>query len=122
MAAWKRAIATGTNWSAAEAAEALCAQAKSGGSVVSFARRHGISARRLYWWRTELAERKGERRSAERGRLIPMTVIDAPIAAPRLAPGGVVVIDGGLRVEVEEPGAVSPVWIATLLRTVREGA
>jgi hypothetical protein len=122
MAAWERAIANGTNWSAAEAGEALSAQAKSGKSVVAFASRHGISARRLYWWRYELADRKDERRSAERGRLIPMTVIDAPLDAPRLAHGGVVVIDGGLRVEVEEPGAVSPVWIATLVRTVREGA
>ena len=120
--AWKRAIATGTNGSAAEAEAALCVQAKSGESVVAFAARHGVAARRLYWWRYQLAG-KGEKTEAGRVRLIPMTVIGGEsIDAPQSAGGGVVVIDGSLRVEVEHADSVPAAWIATLLRNVREGA
>ena len=91
--------------------------------MVSFASRHGVGARRLYWWRYQLAATNGEKRKAERGRLIPMTVIGCePIETPRSAGGGIVVIDGGLRVEVEQAESVSPAWLATLLRAVRSGA
>ena len=111
------------DWSAAEAEAALCAQVKSGESVVAFAARHGVTASRLYGWRYQLAGARGEKREAEHGRLIPMTVIGGePIDAPRSSGGGVVVIEGSLRVEVEQAETVSPGWIATLLRSVREGA
>ena len=126
---WKRAIEAGTNWSAAEARAALEAQSKSGESVVAFARRHGIVAERLYWWRNRLAVLAKRTRKTDTGtvgRLIPLTVVEPPAMAQSAAASGVggrvVVIDGGLRVEVEDAGAVSPAWIATLLRTVKEGA
>jgi hypothetical protein len=49
-----------------------------------------------------------------------LTVVEEPAIEPRRVSGRVVVVDGGLRVEVEEAEAVSPEWIATLVRAVRE--
>ena len=121
---WQRAITTGRFWTEAEAREALAERRRSGESVVAFARRHGISAKRLYWWRHQLKTRTTK---AERGndapreavaRLIPVTVRPVPNEAQ--ANEGVVVTDGELRVEVGVASAVSPTWIATLLRLVRE--
>lgn len=126
-AKWERAIERGAHWSETEARAALATQKKSGESIAAFGRRHGIAPKRLYWWRDRLggaaAEEERSKRSKEPiGRLIPLTVVQAP--APRGLVGGhrVVVIDGGLRVEVEEPEAVSPAWVATLVRAVRDGA
>lgn len=122
---WERALERGAYWSETEARAALATQKKSGESIAAFARRHGIAPKRLYWWRDRLAvaeEGRSKRSTEPIGRLIPLTVVQAP--APRGLVGGhrVVVIDGGLRVEVEEPEAVSPAWVATLVRAVRDGA
>lgn len=123
--AWQRAIEAGTNWSAAEAKAVLDAQSKSGASILAFAREHGIVPKRLYWWRYRLAvspQEKRTRSSEPVGRLIPLTVVESVSPARSRAEGRVVVIDGALRVEVDDPAAVSPAWIATLVRSVREGA
>lgn len=123
---WQRAIESGRYWTETEARAALATQKKSGESIAAFARRHGIAPKRLYWWRDRLAvdvDEGGSKRSMETiGRLIPLTVVQAPAQEGQGGGHRVVVIDGGLRVEVEEPEAVSPAWVATLVRTVREGA
>jgi transposase-like protein len=122
--AWKQAIETGTPWSRTDGEAALEAQKKSGESVAAFARRHGIVVQRLYWWRHRLVADKKRMRRKKPGapaiaRLIPLSVIEAPAIGRPAGGRGVVVMDGGLRVEVEEPEAVSPTWVAALIRTVR---
>ena len=44
-----------STWSAAEAKEILRRQVASGLSVPAFARREGLGAQRLYWWRQRLS-------------------------------------------------------------------
>jgi len=41
-------------WSEDEARAVLAAASRSGLSLSAFARRHGLSDRTLYWWRTQL--------------------------------------------------------------------
>ena len=121
---WQRAIKAGRFWTEAEAREALAERRRSGESVVAFARRHGMSAKRLYWWRQQLktrttkAGRGTEAKGEDVARLIPVTLRPVPVEAQ--AKEGVVVTDGELRVEVGVASAVSPTWVATLLRLVRE--
>lgn len=106
----------GKFWRAAEAREALADCARSGETVAAFARRHGLSAKRLYWWRRRL--RKQRTVQSGETRLIPLMLRPEPIEPP---PTKVAVTEGGLRVEVGDASAVSPAWIAALLRLTREG-
>ena len=41
-------------WSEDEARSVLAAASRSGVSLAAFARRHGLSDRTLYWWRSQL--------------------------------------------------------------------
>jgi len=115
-AGWQQAIDDGRFWKAAQARAALAAWERSGETVVEFARRNGLGAKRLYWWRHRL---KAER-SLEEGesKLIPVTV-RATAADDRGS--HIVVMDGELRIEVGDVEAVSPAWVAALLRMMREG-
>jgi transposase-like protein len=123
QADWQRATAAGKFWTAADAREALAACARSGETTVAFARRHGLSAKRLYWWRQRL--RKERNVEGVEARFIPVTVRPGKIergAAGAQTNGCVAaVVDGELRVEVGDASAVSAAWIAELLRLVREG-
>jgi transposase-like protein len=114
-AEWERAIAEGDFWTAAEAWEALGAWKRSGESIVAFARRHGMSAKRLYWWRHRL-KKEGTPGECGPARLIPIAVRPAETQPSE----GVVVVAGELRVEVRDASATSPAWVATLLRLARE--
>jgi transposase-like protein len=126
---WARAIKQGTPWTESDAREVLAEWSRSSETVVDFARREGIAPTRLYRWKHILKSR-GER--AAGSSLVPVTVREAPVvraAGPRFAERGddsvAVVIDvsnGELRVAVAETNAVSPEWVATLLKLVREGA
>ncbi len=116
---WQQAIKDGAIWTEADAREALAACASSGESIVAFARRYGIVAQRLYWWRLRLKKESEKGTRNERAPLIPVTLRSPPVEV--LSNHGVVVADGGLRVTVEDTGAVSPAWIAALLQLMREG-
>jgi len=119
QADWERAIASGKFWTAVDAREALAACSRSGETIGAFARRHGLAAKRLYWWRRRLKSDT----AVEDGdaRLIPVTVRAERVEPRAATSGSVAVVAGELRIEVGEAGAVSPAWIAELLRLVREG-
>jgi transposase-like protein len=123
---WQRAIKEGALWTEADARDALEACASSGESIWVFARRHGVVPERLYRWKRVL--KKKRRRATPVGpmqkrdldaRLIPVTVRAAPVETPKNEQ--VVVVDGALRLEIGTTSAVSPGWVAALLRLVREG-
>jgi transposase-like protein len=84
-------------WSAEEAREALRAWRDSGMSLNAFARRAGLSARRLSWWRKRLGEWAPASNGASELRLVPVvtSVPGVVSATPALTtmrlPGGVVV-------------------------------
>jgi transposase-like protein len=113
-------------WTEADAREALEACASSGESIWVFARRHGIVPERLYRWKRVLKKRSsramatGPLQKRDRdARLIPVTVRAPPFETCR--DEHVVIVDGALRVEIGTTSAVSPGWVAALLRLVREG-
>jgi transposase-like protein len=117
-AGWQRAIEAGRLWTAADAQEALAACGRSGESTVAFARRHGLNATRLYWWRQHLKKESLPAKELERARLIPV-MVSADKEEPRTNEQ-VIVVDGALRVEIGNANAVSPAWVAALLRFARE--
>jgi hypothetical protein len=109
-------------WSPEEAQEVLAEWRASGLPLGRFARQRGLSAERLRWWKKRLGEWKGERAGAEKRALVPV-VVSAPmpaeaVAAPQTA-AVVVRVPGGAVVEVAEPGAVKPEWLAAVVSQLR---
>lgn len=115
---WQRAIKDGKLWTEAEAREALEACASSGESIWVFARRHGVVPERLYRWKRRLRKKSPRPKRNREPRLIPVTV--RPSLLEAAMDDRVVVVAGKLRVEVGS-SAVSPDWVAALLRLAGEG-
>jgi hypothetical protein len=114
-------------WTEAEGRRVLEAWSASGETVPSFARRVGLGAGRLYWWRERLGgagTRAGARGvepvSAPAPSFLPVVVRAA--SAIQLGTGAPVTVctRGGLRVEVAALDAVSASWVATLVRSLEE--
>lgn len=95
---------TTTRWTEDDAHSALDAWKRSGLGAHRFAREHGISAQRLYWWRDRLAARPLVS-------LVPGKIVDA---AEDVRSGAHVVIRTGVTT-LEITGA-SAEWIARLVR------
>ena len=90
---------------------------RSGQSVAAFAREHGVTPQRLYWWRNRLAGGATRRPSGEPPvELVPVQIAEdtqtmtEAVIVVRL-PGGVV---------LEVPPTVSPHWAAALARAFEE--
>lgn len=105
-------------WSLEEAQEVLAEWRASGQPLGRFARQRGYSAERLRWWKKRLGEWKGESAGAEQSALVPV-VVSAPeltvAVASAQAAAVVVRVPGGPVVEVAEPGAVKPEWLAAVV-------
>jgi transposase-like protein len=111
---WGRAIAESRPWTRDEAARAVAACEASGMTTAAFARRHGTTAGRLQYWRKRLQENE----AGGDGRLLPVKVVEPGQARlVERAPGRVVLVEDGLRVEME---GMSAEWVATLIRLLRE--
>jgi len=54
-------IVLGSYWRAADARVVVEAWRRSGRSLAAFARQHGVSARRLAYWRTQLDRMRSDR-------------------------------------------------------------
>jgi hypothetical protein len=107
-------------WSPEEAKEVLAAWRASGLPLGTFARQQGQSAERLRWWKKRLGEWNEEARGGEKSALVPV-VVSAPASAEGVTaaapPAAVVVrVPGGAVVEVAQPGAVEPEWLAAVVR------
>jgi transposase-like protein len=101
-------MTTTKRWTTVEASEALAAWERSGETLAAFARRLGVSAERLAWWRRRLAR-------TTMAPLVPMVV-----RAPR-AWSSVRVTLEGCEVEVGELSEASAAWVASLVRALGEG-
>jgi transposase-like protein len=113
---WQRALAEGRAWTTDEAARAVVACEASGLTTAEFARRNGATAGRLLYWRKRLRERG----RGDGTRLLPVRVVERGQARlVERAPGRVVLMEGGIRVEME---GMSAEWVATLVRLLRESA
>jgi hypothetical protein len=105
-------------WSPEEARAVLAEWQASGQPLGRFARQRGQSAERLRWWKKRLGEWKEESASAEKRALVPVVVsAPAPAEAVAVAQRAAVVVrvPGGTVVEVAEPGAVRPEWLAAVV-------
>jgi hypothetical protein len=91
-----------SRWTADQARQVLAAQEASGESLASFARKRGLKAQRLQWWRSRLAEWEKPAQT-----LVPAVVEARALPAVRLRVAGV-------ELEIAEP--VEAAWLAELIR------
>lgn len=106
-------------WSEDEGRQVVAAWEASGDSVASFARRAGLVAQRVYWWKERLGRSgTGERALTAAPAFLPVSV---RAEAVRLGNAAVTVTTSdGLRIEVADLDASSAAWVATLVKTLRE--
>ncbi len=99
-------------WTAADARVILEAQARSGMSLSAFARRHGLSDKRIYSWRKQLSTMPESKPSPEVS-FAPVVVTGAGNAAVAM-----VVRAGEMEVEVIDPSRVDPAWLVEFFSVV----
>jgi hypothetical protein len=96
-------------WTEDEAREVLDAWRRSGESLAAFARRHRLTAQRLYWWRSRLSSPPSPK-SAAVVSFVPATVIDPEPAAD--GAGIVIRLPSGVAIEIAH---ASPAWLAAIV-------
>jgi transposase-like protein len=101
-------------WTEDKARLVLDACAESGESVAAFARRMGLVAQRLFWWRKRLGQG-----APEPSAFVPLVVREA-IAAGSRQPMAVLV-RGSVRIELNVLDVESAAWTAVLLRSLEGG-
>ena len=102
-------------WSRADARLVLDELARSGDSVSAFARSHELSAKKIFWWRSQLAGEVREDVSVEE-------LSFAPVVVTGLGQTPAVVLrSGALEIDVLDPRAVEPTWLAQLLAAMKGG-
>ena len=106
-----------TIWTESVARRLLDEWSTSGESLAAFGRRKGFVPQRLAWWKKRLAAVKpaaSTREAPARPAFIPVTVC-ATASEPAEA---VVVLDGGVRVELRSLDGASAAWVASLVRSL----
>lgn len=90
-------------WTADDARVVLDEWRRSGESVAAFARKHGLSAPRLYWWKKQLTSRQADQALS----LVPATIVtrtrEASIA---------IRLPGNVTIDVT---SASPSWVAAIV-------
>ena len=94
-------------WTPDDARRVLDEWRRAGTTLAEFARRHGLSAARLYWWRRRLP-----RLTSTALTLVPATVTALPAPATRARATDVTVRVGDVAIEV---AAATPSWVAALV-------
>lgn len=99
----------GHEWTEDDARAVLEEWWRSGDSVAAFARKHGVTAPRLYWWKKKL---QAATLSARTSRPRPRTVSLVPAS----------IVSGGTNLTIRLPGEVSidvadasPSWVAAMV-------
>jgi transposase-like protein len=98
-------------WTADEAGIVLEQWQRSGESIAAFARRHGITPARLYWWRKRLVDGACMRGAATAPSLtlVPATVVTASTATVARVE---IWLRDGIAIEVAD---ASPSWVAAIV-------
>jgi hypothetical protein len=114
---WEKLRAS--RWRAAEAERVLAAWRASGKTVSAFARSHRVDPQRLYWWKKQQQEWKGER--ASEPTMVPAVLAIGHPGVNRsletsAAPQVTLRVGVELVVEVREAGAVAPDWLSALVQ------
>jgi transposase-like protein len=100
-------------WARTDAELVLDALERSGDSVAGFARTHGLSAPKLFWWRSQL--------SSEPPPVPPSREAESLSFAPVVVTGlgrapAAVVRQGALEIDILDPSKVEASWLASVLR------
>ena len=104
-------------WTEKDARVVLEAVARSGASVSAFAREHGMSAPRIFWWRRKLEE--GQMAAAAEIRDEVEGLSFAPVVLTGTGKGRAVVVRvGAVEIEVADPGAVDPRWLTEVVTSL----
>jgi len=106
-------------WKPAQARRALAGWRASGLPLARYARRRGVSARRLSWWRDRLGEWSDGAPGGGGARLVPAIVTSAPVVAPAVAV--TVRLPGEVTLEVSDVAAVSAEWVAAVVGKLSRG-
>ena len=105
----------GKRWTEKRARGELERWKRSGQSMAAYASKRGYQAQRLSWWRKRLGNKTSPTRAT------PVTLAPAVITETR-APVMVLIDDQGVRVELEDPAALPPSWIADVMAAMGRGA
>jgi hypothetical protein len=112
---WQRALAEQRARTRDEAKQAVSAAEASGMRLAEFARKQGGTAGRFQYSRRRLSH---EGAAVGGGRLLPVRIVEPGQARlVERAAGRVVLVDDGVRVEME---GMSAEWVATLIRLLRQ--
>jgi hypothetical protein len=103
-------------WTAEVARAELAGWRRSGESLATYAATRGYQAQRLAWWDKRLSETECAAESAAVA-FAPAIVVGGGAAAVRVAIEG-----ASIRVEIDEPAAVAPAWVAELALRLRAGS
>jgi transposase-like protein len=94
-----------SEWTEDEARTALALWRQSGDTIAAYARAHGVSAPRLYWWRRRLRATAPAAEPRPEIRLAPATIVSTAATVELRLPNEIV---------VEVTGA-SPSWTAAMI-------
>lgn len=104
-------------WTPDEARRELTAFQQSGLPLATYARQRGVSGKRLRWWR----ERLGDWEAAPvngTAQWVPAVLRGTSATSALLAAGSAAVVvrlPGGSVLEVSDPAALPPAWVAELV-------
>ncbi len=102
-----------STWSLDDARRIFDEWRRSGETLAAFARRCGVSAARLYWWRKRLAAAPREAAALS---LVPATVIDETAATPAAL---TIRLPNGIGIEAPH---ATPAWIAAVVAALARSA
>ena len=107
-------------WTAATAKRVLDEWTASGESLGGFARRRGVQAQRLSWWRKRLGWAPTARGGASVGTIAPWVPVTVAGDAQTGATSAAATIELGhaIRVELRSLDRASAAWVATLARAL----
>ena len=104
-------------WTAAEARRVLKAWRASGLRLATFARKRGLCAERVRWWRQRLGD--GPAPGEELLKLVPAVVTGL---LPSTANPALTVRAGDVEVEIADVSAVPPAWVSALVSGIARPA
>jgi hypothetical protein len=109
-----------TRWTAEVARKELGEWRASGLRLEVYARRRGIVAQRLRWWRKQLGMEVEQTSSARlRSTLVPVTVTVRGVAEHGVGAALVLVVKDAGRLEIREVSSTTAAWVGELLTTLR---
>jgi hypothetical protein len=109
-----------TRWTREVARQALEEWRTSGLPLEAYARRRGVVAQRLRWWRKQLGMEVEQASSPrQRSTLVPVTVTVRGGAEDGVGAALVLVVKDGGRLEIRELSSMTAAWVGELLGTLR---